>query len=167
MTSSPLNLVPNRRRFKRDPLRARQRGGFRTADLNVVGWSALVGAGLVLGVLVAVVFRTGFRIALPAGVLVVWLVLLALDERRWRNSMIGLGNEALTPESGAAIVAKLRTMGIEATYEEVDYSDEVDDEELQDDDDLHADRDYIQRSIRCRNADAKRVQEVMARHLGS
>lgn len=76
--------------FRGDPLNRRSHhpylagGGFKTVALNVYGWSALVGVGLALGIVALVVFPATPWFAFPAGVIVTWLVLVAVDRQRWR-----------------------------------------------------------------------------------
>ena len=136
------------RRVRRlDPLRRLSPGGFRTIELNVVGWGALVGAGLAAGAL-SMGAGTPAVAALPGGVVTAWLVVLALDYRRWRRGHSGIGHGGLDPVSGDEIVARLRSMGIDATYEE----------QLIDEPDGTL---YLQRSIRCRHPDARKVERVM------
>ena len=129
--------------WKRDPLRARRPGGFRTVELNVVGWSALVGVGLLLGGLLLLLTAIPAAVALPAGVLFTWAVLLILDNHRWRNSKINIGRGDLDETTAQNIVERLRTMGITATYLE-----------------LHCEGD-VQRGITCRQADAEVVRRVL------
>ena len=136
------------RRVRRlDSLRRLSPGGFRTIELNAVGWAALVGAGLAAGALSAIA-GTPPLVALPAGVVAAWLVVLVLDYLRWRNGRVGIGRDGLDPVTGDAIVARLRSMGIDASYEEQLFDEP--------DGTLH-----LQRSIRCRNADERKVERVM------
>lgn len=140
-----------------DPLRRqswpyRQGWPFKTVDLNVYGWSALIGAGLALGAVVGLSTGIDMAIALPAGVVASWLVLFALDYRRSRNLMTHLCRGDMDPATGAAIVAQLEAMGVTATYREDDF--EADGET------------FTQRGIVCRHADAETVQKVMDQQLG-
>ena len=136
-----------------DPLRRRSPGGFRTVELNAVGWAALAGAGLAAGGL-SVVAGTPAILALPAGVLAAWLIVLALDYRRWREGRVGIGRSGLDPVTGDQIVRRLRDEGIDAAYEEQVFDEP--DGTL-----------YLQRSIRCRHPDERRVRAVMDEVLGS
>lgn len=129
----------------------RNPGGFQTVELNLLGWSALIGAGLVLGALVALLTPAPFWIALVLGVIAVWALLLVLDHRRFLNSKVGLADDRLDPKSGAVVVVRLAELNIEASYDEMLYDD--DGETL------------VQRSIDCRQADAERVRRVMLEHL--
>lgn len=139
----PVDLIA----LRRDPLRGRSPGGFRTVELNLAGWSTLVAAGLAAGGL-SVVAGTPPVVALPAGVVAAWLVALVLDTVRWRNSYTGMGRGGLDEINGQAIVARLRDARIDANYEEHIF--------IEPDGTL-----YTQRSIRCRNADAPKVRRVM------
>lgn len=127
-------------------------GGFKTVQLNVIGWSALLAAGLAVGGVVVMGTDVPGQAALPAGVLLVWGVLLLLDHRRWANSTVGMGTDGLNETSGAEIVARLQEMGITATYLEQTFDDE--------DGLLH-----IQRSIVARVADGEAVRTVMGEIL--
>lgn len=138
--------------FRRDPLRGRRPGGFRTVELNLAGWSTLVAAGLAAGGL-SVVAGSPPAVALPAGVVVAWLVAVVLDTVRWRNMHTGMGRGGLDELNGREIVARLRSAGIDANYEER--------VSIEPDGTLYTDR-----SIRCRNADVNEVERVMDEVLG-
>ena len=138
------------RRF--DPLRERSFGGFRSVELNLAGWATLAAAGLAAGALSAVA-GTPVEIALPAGVVMAWLVALVLDTVRWRNMETGVGRSGLDEVNGQEIVARLRAMGVAANYEGNVF--------IEPDGTLHE-----QRTIRCRNADYDKVDAVMREVLG-
>lgn len=127
------------------------RGGFQTVEFNVYGWSALIASGAVLGAIVAGVSHIAWWIALPIGVVLMWMVLLTLDHRRFRNSMVHLGDSRLDAERGATIVARLQDIGITATYREYVFDEE--------------EGGGVQRGILCRQNDVQTVQQVMAERL--
>jgi hypothetical protein len=135
------------RRLRHD----RNLGGFRTLWLNLYGWSALLGTGLVIGAIAGFATPVPLWIALIAGVVATWAVLLILDHRRFRNSTIHLSNDRFDRDSGAAVVARLRELGVTATYEEhvFDCEDET----------------YVQRGIVCRQADVEVVEQVTSELL--
>jgi hypothetical protein len=139
--------------FLRDPLKTRprylSRGGFKTVELNVVGWSALIGAGLAAGAIVALTTPVPAMISLPVGVVSIWILLLIVDHFRWRNGEVGLSTDDLDPATGASIVARLEGMGVAARYREIDDEDEDG-------------RPYTQRDIVCRQADAETVRRMLA-----
>lgn len=144
--------VDLRRRRRFDPLRERSLGGFRSVELNFAGWGTLVAAGLAAGGLSAVA-GTPVTIALPAGVVAAWLVALVLDTLRWRNMRTGMGFGDLDEITGRQIVERLRELGVHANYEE----------------DVFIEPDGLlleQRQIRCRNADAAKVEAVARDVLG-
>lgn len=124
--------------------------------LNWVGWSALLGAGMVSGILIAALTPIPTAICLILGVGDAWLFALVLDRRRFLNSMVHLCRDDLSPEIGATIVTELSRMGIEASYEELDDRDEREPEG----------GDGIQRGIRCRQADAAAVSDLLYADLG-
>ena len=134
----------------KDPLRLSRTGGFKSVQLNLAGWGVLVGVGLLIGALVIRLTPLPVAVALPLGMLSTWGVLLLLDNHRWRNSMINIGRGGLDEATGSAIVARLREIGIDATYREDDFGDGVDD---------------IQRGIVCRQADADTVRRVLSEEL--
>ena len=76
-----------------------------------------------------------------------WVLLVSLDHRRWRNSTVHLSHEGLDQVTGGAIVARLKEMGITATYREMIEEDE--------------DGPFEQRGILCRQADAENVSMVL------
>lgn len=128
-------------------------GGFYTVELNAVGWTALIGSGLVLGGLVS--FATGLSpfTALPASVVTVWIVLLVMDRQRHRNQIIHMGFGKMDAAIGDKVVEQLRGMGIEAAYFETTYD--------EDDEEGHV----TYRGIRCRQADERVTQSVIREHL--
>lgn len=136
---------------RRDPLRARSLGGFRTVWLNMYGWGALVGTGLVVGAGIALLSPLSLPAALSIGVLGTWVLLLVLDRRRYLNSAVLIGDGGLDAEIGVAVVTRLAELRISATYEESAEEDEG--------------GTYIQRGILCRQADAERVRRVLSEHL--
>ena len=139
---SPLSRGPGRRRFT---------GGFRTVELNARGWGAIFGIGLVLGVIVVLGTSAPATVALPAGVLLTWITLVAMDRHRHRNHITQMGHGDMDAKAGAAIVASLRQMGIGAFYFELPGDD---------DDEFETDR-----GICCRWADSQVARRVMAEHL--
>lgn len=139
-----------------DPLRKRshshlEKGVFKTIVLNLVGWSALITAGLALGAIVALATPVHPGFTLPAGVLVTWILLLAVDNYRWRKSMIHLCHGGMDTATGASIAAELQRMGIAATYHEETYEDDGET--------------FTQRGIVCRQADVKTVRRELDRQL--
>ncbi|MBB2986294.1 hypothetical protein [Terracoccus luteus] len=101
-------------RYELGPPR-RRRHPFRTAQLNVVGWSALLGACLVAGALGAVVVAS---LGMPWGwgallALVPVVVVTVLDRRRW-------GGTSTSHDWGAsrdeveAVAFELQSMGVDA-----------------------------------------------------
>jgi hypothetical protein len=133
-------------------LHLESRAGFKTVRLNHVGWSALAGAGLVLGTVVWLISDLPLIVTLPAGVFVTWAFLVGLDHRRWRNSTRHICRDDMTAETGQVIVDQLSQQGIEATYRETFFDEE--------------DGGGSQRGIVCRNADYAIVRRVMDEQLG-
>ena len=106
-----------------DPLRARHgltgrmnHGGFRTIQLNVVGWSALLGTGSAVGSLISLPTRLPLVGGILAGVAGTWAGLLAWDERRWRNSTVAVSRGELAKDDYKTAVEALRSQGVAATY---------------------------------------------------
>jgi hypothetical protein len=92
-------------------------GGFRSVELNVIGWSALVGTGAVLGTMLTVVSPARWFAAVPIGIGAVWIAVLLVDYRRWRGleTSIGVGlGPAETADLARALVAK----GVHVEYTE-------------------------------------------------
>jgi hypothetical protein len=128
-----------------DPLRRHHSpGGFLSIELNAVGWAALLGAGLAIGAVAAVLTPLPLGVSLVAGPLLIWGLVLMWDHRRFADSMVGLGYENLDTATGAAVIARAKEMGITATYEENVFDDGE-----------------VQRSIRCRQRDVEAVRELM------
>lgn len=137
--------------LRREPLRARSPGGFRTVWLNIYGWSAFVAAGLAIGAVAGLLTPLPLPLALGIGVVGTWGLLLVFDRTRYLNSTVRLGDDRLDAQTGAAIVGDLAAAGISASYEE--FTDE-DEEGI-----------YSQRAISCRQRDVPAVQQMMRRHL--
>lgn len=87
--------------------------------LNFYGWSALVATGLVVGVALALLTPLFLWVALLAGILATWALVLLLDHRRYRNAISNLVDDRLDSETGAAVVAQLAELGVAAKYEGV------------------------------------------------
>lgn len=121
-------------------------------QLNLVGWSALIGAGLSLGLVVFWLTPLSAPVALPIGIVAVWATLAVLDRRRWLDSSVHRTRDDMTPEAGREIVARLQSLGIEATYFELPIDEE--------------DGGGTARGIRCRQRDLAEVQRVMDEILG-
>lgn len=147
MDDSRAGPVPLGRR----PRRHRFRGGFKTVELNVRGWSALLGMGLALGGIVVLATSAPPVVALPAGVLLTWGFFLVLDRHRDRNGMVNMGFGNMDAQAGAAIVASLQSMGIEASYFETPPEEDYEFETV--------------RGISCRQADSEVVGRVTREHL--
>lgn len=111
-----------------------------------------MGAGLVLGALVWLVSDLALIVTLPAGMLVAWAVLVALDHGRWRNSTTHICRDAMTAEGGKKIVDRLSQQGLQTTYRETFFDEE--------------DGGGSQRGIVCRNADQAIVRRVIEEQLG-
>lgn len=119
--------------------------------LNLYGWSALIGVGLVVGAVIKIATPLPIWTALMLGVVGVWGATLLLDYRRHRNSTVHLVHERFDSDSAPAVVSRLAGMGITATYHEYAYDDE--------------DETLIQRGILCRQADVDVARRVLSETL--
>ncbi|HYO61395.1 MAG TPA: hypothetical protein VEU29_05810 [Actinomycetota bacterium] len=108
-------------------------------------------SGLAAGGLSAIA-GTPAAVALPAGVVAAWATALTVDHLRWRDKTTAMGTDGLDAATGEEIVARLRELGVDASYSEFvdEYEGEV----------------YTSKSIVCRNADAATVETVMDEILG-
>jgi hypothetical protein len=129
----------------------RRPGGFQTVELNLYGWSALIGTGFAIGAIAALVAHLPLWIALIGGVVATWAMLRIVDRHRYRNSTVHLADDRFDPETGAAVVARLAELDIAATYREYLFDDE--------------DGTIAQRGILCRQADIASVRTVMSQHF--
>ncbi len=84
-------------------------GGFRSSDLNALGWTAALGPGAVAGALTAWLTPLPTPPAVIGGVGASWLVALALDRVAWNRIPFGVSDERLTWSQAAAVVAELRS----------------------------------------------------------
>lgn len=64
-----------------------RRGGFAMVELNVAGWSALLGVGVVVGGVLWLIGLTPV-VAFPVGVGGIWAIAVVVDWRRERESML-------------------------------------------------------------------------------
>jgi hypothetical protein len=144
--------VPLERSRHRRRLRSSTSPGFSMVQLNLVGWSALAGAGLAVGLVLFLVTHLNVFVALPAGVALVWGTLALLDRRRWQDSTVHRSRDDMTPEAGREIVGRLQRLGIEASYFELPIDEE--------------DGGGTARGIRCRQRDADQVARVTEEVLG-
>ncbi len=120
-------------------------GGFKTVELNVVGWSALAGAGTAVGTAASFATRTPLLGSIALGVLGTWIVTVGLDHRRWRNSTMHTSRGGLTEDAHRLAVDKLRAAGVNASYREV----------------VDEDSGAIYGAIECRQADREAVSAVL------
>lgn len=122
-------------------------------QLNLAGWSALVGAGLLIGSVLAVLSPLPRWAALGSGTAATWLTVLLIDHRRYRNMQTHICHGGLDAETGEAVVAALAPSGVEASYREYTFEDE--------------DEILVQRGILCRNADAPVVHRMIEEMTGN
>lgn len=134
----------------RAPREYRNRGGFKTIELNAAGWSALIAGGAVAGAAASLASRAPLVPTIMLGVVGGWAALLGLDHRRWRNSTVSLSRNDLSAETYAEAVERLRAMGIAVSAREL-----VDD----DTGDVH-------RALACRQADLDAVEKVLGDVIG-
>jgi len=118
-------------------------GGFRSVELNLVGWSAVLGTGLVVGTVAALVATVAWWVALPVGVATVWIGLLIADYRRWRDLSMGMGFGLTRPET-ASVAQELADKGLRVEYSE-----------------LLEDNGSVQTGITFRHADERKVRRYL------
>lgn len=88
---------------------------FRMIRLNAVGWSALIGTGLVLAVPgLALGWNPGLAMASAVGA--VFTVVWAHDYRRWRRSWTGIGCP-MPDEEAEVLASQMRSTGLDVIYE--------------------------------------------------
>lgn len=98
-------------------------GLFRSAELNAVGWFAVLVPGLLVGIGFALLTGWPWWLTTPCGGLASWLVALVIDALTWRRITTGVGVSDLSPTQAKAVMERLRSQGVEVALEE-----DVDDE---------------------------------------
>ncbi len=93
-------------------------GLFRSADLNAVGWLAVIGPGVVLGTAVAFLAGWPWWLTAPIGALASWLVALVIDALAWRRITTGVDVSDLSRAQSEAVIERLRSRGIEVALAE-------------------------------------------------
>ena len=93
----------------------RRSNPFRMMRLNTVGWSALVGSGLVLAVPGLVLGRNP-GLAVASGVGAAFTVVWSNDYRNWRRSWTGIGYP-MPDEEADVLAAEMRSDGLDVIYE--------------------------------------------------
>ena len=116
-------------------------------ELNAVGWSALLGAGLLPSLLLWALGVPRVT-ALALGEAGTFSVVKVRDHVRWRASPILMHVDG-SPEDVRAAVAEMQGTGLAVEYEEVPL--DVPYEEFR-----------WQPAVKCRQADSEKVQEARA-----
>lgn len=117
-------------------------------DLNVVGWSALLGAGLVPSLLLWALGVPRLT-ALALGEAGTFSVVKVRDHLRWRASQIDLHVDG-SPEDLRAAIAQMRETGLAVEYQELPH-------------DIPYEEFRWQPAVRCRQADSKKVRTALER----
>ena len=82
-------------------------------QLNPVGWLAVLTPGVALGVAIAAVVRWSLLLGAVVGGLLSWVLAVAVDAFRWRNSSMGLDVTDLDRAIVQAAIADLRAIGVD------------------------------------------------------
>lgn len=93
-------------------------GGFRSSDLNGVGWLAVLGPGVVAGLVRSRRSSVAVLPSLLHGAAVSWILALGLDHRAWRDISFGYSTSDLDRVEARLIVDHLRASGIDVTIED-------------------------------------------------
>lgn len=95
----------------------RRSGGFRTVQLNVVGWGALLVAAALLGALIAGLLEWSVIWGLAIGAIAAWCIGLAVDYARWRVSSITYNCPDLSRSVLDRFADDLREVGVDLAIE--------------------------------------------------
>jgi hypothetical protein len=96
-----------------------RRGGFRTAELNLAGWGAVLVPGIGTGLGLALHRRTPWWSTVLGCTATSWLVALGFDFLAWRRTGFRTRLSDQQLRDAAAIVERLRSQGVPADLEEV------------------------------------------------
>lgn len=110
-----MSALGNRQRISR---RFRT-GGFRSAHLNFVGWTAVLVPGLVLGLIAGWLGHLSLLLFAVGGIALSWLIALVVDHLAWLKISFGVSNSDLTVDEARSAVARLRRKGVEVDLEVV------------------------------------------------
>ena len=102
--------------------RFRRSGGFRMVQLNAVGWLAVLTPGVALGVAIAAVVRWSLLLGAVVGGLFSWVVAVAVDTFRWRNSSMGVDVTDLDLAIVQAAIADLRAIGVDVQLDTSNFA---------------------------------------------
>lgn len=95
------------------PWRAfRRTGGFRTVELNIGGWSAVLAPGAAIGFVVGRLISRRVAATL-AGSAVAWVLALVVDQIQWLRSGVAVDISSLSDQQWAAAHSELLRCGIE------------------------------------------------------
>ncbi len=83
-------------------------GGFRSSDLNALGWTAVLGPGVAAGALAAWLTPLPAPPAVIVGAAASWAVALIIDRVAWNRIPFGVSDERLTWSQAAAVGSELR-----------------------------------------------------------
>ncbi len=93
-------------------------GFFRSVDLNAVGWAAVLGPGIVLGLVIALAVGWPWWLTTPAGMLCTWIAALVLDGVSWRRTPTSAGVSDLTSAQIDSVLDRLRKQAVEVSLHE-------------------------------------------------
>lgn len=101
----------------RPRVRRRWAGGFRSAELNLLGWTAVLMPGLAIGLTAGWLSGRAILLFAFGGVALSWMFALGLDHVSWRRISFGLSDSRLTADEARSVVTSLRATGVEADLE--------------------------------------------------
>jgi len=91
-------------------------------QLNAAGWLAVLTPGVALGVAIAAVVRWSLLIGAVVGGLLSWVVAVAVDTCRWRNSSMGLDVTDLDLAIVQSAIADLRAIGVDVQLDTSNFA---------------------------------------------
>lgn len=89
-------------------------GGFRSSRLNALGWLAVLGPGLVAGLVGSLLVGGSVLLLGVLGMAMSWAVALAIDHLAWRRIPFSLGLPPVELDLAEGLIDGLRARGVEA-----------------------------------------------------
>ncbi len=90
----------------------RRTGGFRTVQLNAVGWLAVLAPGAFAGLTFGLVTNNHVLAMIALGVVAAWGVGLIVDYSKWRQGGIGFDITDLSENDRLQLVTRLERNGV-------------------------------------------------------
>lgn len=103
----------------------RRTGGFRTVQLNIAGWLAVLAPGALVGLITGLIISQHVLAITVVCVAAAWSVALIADYLKWRRSETGFDISDLSDEARLKLTTRLQAEGISFRIEQLWFEDDL------------------------------------------